>query len=145
MCKNLIEKGNFDELVIIFNRTLKRALDFQKTLPSGKSIVAATIEELAPKSDVIFISVGDDAAINETVDNILKSNAKGKIIVDTSTVHPDTTNALAEKVSDSGVEFVACPVFGAPAVANSGQLICVLAGPNAAAEKVKPYLQGVMG
>src|SRR5580700_2105648 len=128
MCKNVVEKGNLDKPVIIFNRTLERALDFQKTLPSGKSIVAATIEELAIKSAIIFTSVGADEAINETVDNILKSNVKGKIIVDTSTVHPDTTNALAKKVADSGAEFVACPVFGAPAIANSGQLICVLAG-----------------
>jgi 3-hydroxyisobutyrate dehydrogenase-like beta-hydroxyacid dehydrogenase len=145
MCKNVVEKGNLDKPVIIFNRTLKRALDFQKTFPSGKSIVAATVEELVPKSDIIFISVGDDLAINETVDNILKSNAKGKVIVDTSTVHPDTTDALAKRVADSGAEFVACPVFGAPAIANSGQLICVLAGSKTATEKVKPYLQGVMG
>jgi 3-hydroxyisobutyrate dehydrogenase-like beta-hydroxyacid dehydrogenase len=141
----MVEKGNLDKPLIIFNRTQKRALDFQKTLPSGKSIVADTIEELAAKSDIIFISVGDDAAINETVDTILKSSAEGKLIVDTSTVHPDTTNGLAKNVTESGAEFVACPVFGAPAMADSGQLICVLAGPTAATEKVKPYLQGVIG
>lgn len=42
-------------------------------------------------------------------------------------------------------EIVACPVFGAPAMAESGQLVCVLAGPKAAVEKVKPYTKGVMG
>jgi 3-hydroxyisobutyrate dehydrogenase-like beta-hydroxyacid dehydrogenase len=64
---------------------------------------------------------------------------------DCSTVHPDTTEALAKKITEAGAEFVACPVFGAPAMADNGQLICVLAGPKAAVEKVKPYTKGVMG
>ena len=37
------------------------------------------------------------------------------------------------------------PVFGPPALAESGQLICVLAGPASATEKAKPYCKGVMG
>lgn len=40
---------------------------------------------------------------------------------------------------------MACPVFGAPAMAESGQLICVLAGTQASVEKVKPYTKGVIG
>lgn len=36
-------------------------------------------------------------------------------------------------------------VFGAPAMADNGQLVCVLAGPKAQVDKVKPYCQGVMG
>jgi 3-hydroxyisobutyrate dehydrogenase-like beta-hydroxyacid dehydrogenase len=36
-------------------------------------------------------------------------------------------------------------VFGAPAMADSGQLLCVLAGPAAVVEKVKPYTAGVIG
>jgi 3-hydroxyisobutyrate dehydrogenase-like beta-hydroxyacid dehydrogenase len=36
-------------------------------------------------------------------------------------------------------------VFGAPAMADNGQLICVLAGPASSIEKVKPYTTGVMG
>lgn len=37
------------------------------------------------------------------------------------------------------------PVFGAPAMADSGNLICVLAGAGASVAKVKPYTKGVMG
>jgi 3-hydroxyisobutyrate dehydrogenase-like beta-hydroxyacid dehydrogenase len=36
-------------------------------------------------------------------------------------------------------------VFGAPAMADSGQLLCVLAGAASAVEKVKPYTTGVIG
>lgn len=145
MCKNLDEKGDLDKPLIIFNRTQKRAIDLSKKLPHGKSEVASSIEEAVSKADIIFTCVGDDAAIIGTIDSALKGEVKGKLFVDCSTVHPDTTNALAEKVTAKGAEFVACPVFGAPAMADSGQLVCVLAGPKAAVEKVKPYTKGVMG
>lgn len=145
MCKNLVEKGNLDKPLIISNRTPKKAEDLSKSLPTGKSTAAASIDEVVSKSDIIFTCVGDDAAINETIDQALKGNAKGKLFVDCSTVHPDTTEALAKKITTAGAEFVACPVFGAPAMADSGQLVCVLAGPKESVEKVKPYCKGVMG
>jgi len=145
MCKNLVEKGDLSKPLIIFNRTKKRATDLSKKLPSGKSEVASSIEEAVSKSDFIFTCVGDDAAINETIDAALKGDVKGKLFVDCSTVHPETTDALAKKVTGKGAEFVACPVFGAAAMAESGQLLCVLAGPKAAVEKVKPYTKGVIG
>jgi 3-hydroxyisobutyrate dehydrogenase-like beta-hydroxyacid dehydrogenase len=145
MCKNIVEKGDLDKPLIIFNRTNRRAVDLSQKFTSGKSTVASTIEEAVSKSDIIFTCVGDDAAVNETIDSALKGNVKGKLFVDCSTVHPNTTNALAKKITSSGAEFVACPVFGAPAMADNGQLICVVAGPKAATEKVIPYTKGVMG
>lgn len=96
-------------------------------------------------SDIIFTCVGDDKAIKETIETALKEDVKGKLFVDCSTVHPDTTNGLAKSITGKGAHFVACPVFGAPAMAESGNLVCVLAGPAADVKKVKPYCKGVMG
>jgi 3-hydroxyisobutyrate dehydrogenase-like beta-hydroxyacid dehydrogenase len=143
MCKNLIEKGNLDKHLIIYNRTIKRAEDLSSKL--GHSTVASSIEEAVAKSDIIFICVGDDAAITENVEKILEGNVKGKLIVDCSTVHPDTTAMTAKAIEAHGGKFVACPVFGAPAMAEDGQLVCVLAGPKEDVEKVVPYCKGVMG
>jgi 3-hydroxyisobutyrate dehydrogenase-like beta-hydroxyacid dehydrogenase len=145
MCKNLVEKSQLDKPLIIFNRTEKRATDLSKSLPSGKSTVAFSIEDTVSKSDIIFTCVGDDAAINDTIDTALKGNVKGRLFVDCSTVHPETTEGLAAKITARGAEFVACPVFGAPAMADNGQLVCVLAGPKESVGKVKPYTKGVIG
>ncbi|RDL33698.1 uncharacterized protein BP5553_08066 [Venustampulla echinocandica] len=145
ICKNLVEKGQLDKPLIIYNRTQQRAIDLSESLPPGKSTVASSVEAAVSKADIIFTCVGDDAAVNETIDTALKGNVEGKLFVDCSTVHPDTTDGLARKCEGAGAEFVACPVFGAPAMATSGQLICVLAGPVASVEKVKPYTKGVMG
>jgi 3-hydroxyisobutyrate dehydrogenase-like beta-hydroxyacid dehydrogenase len=145
MCKNLVEKGQLDKPLIIYNRTKKRSEDLSNSLPSGKSTVASTIEEAVSGADIIFTCVGDDAAITETIDAALNGNTKGKLFVDCSTIHPETSEELAKKVTGAGAEFVACPVFGAPAMADAGQLVCVLAGPKDSVEKVKPYTKGVMG
>jgi len=145
MCKNIVEKGDLDKPLILYNRTTKRAEDLSNTLPSGKSTVAKTIEEAVSQADIIFSCVGDDAAIHDTVDTALKTSMKNKLWVDCSTVHPKTTEKLSEKIQAAGGSFVACPVFGAPAMADAGQLICVVAGPAEAVEKVKPYTKGVMG
>lgn len=146
MCKNLVEKGHLSHPLMISNRTLQRAEDLRSALPSNKSTVAKSIAEAVSNSDIIFTCLGDDSAIKETVSQICRlPNIKGKLFVDCSTVHPDTTNAIAESFSAQGAEFVACPVFGAPAMADAGQLVCVLAGPREAVERVLPYCKGVMG
>lgn len=115
MCKNLIEKGPINKPLILYNRTVQRALDLNKSLPPGTSMVASSIEVIIPQVDIIFTCVGDDAAIRETIDTALKANVIGKLFVDCSTVHPETTDEIAKKIMDAGGEFVACPVFGAPA------------------------------
>jgi 3-hydroxyisobutyrate dehydrogenase-like beta-hydroxyacid dehydrogenase len=109
MVKNLVEKGNLDKPVLIYNRTTARAERLTSDLPSGKTKVAKTIEEAVNSSDIIFTCVGDDKAIEETIETALKGSAKGKLFVDCSTVHPDTTDKLAKTINGAGAEFVACP------------------------------------
>lgn len=145
MCKNLVEKGDLDKPLIIFNRTQQRAADLNSKLPSGKSTVVSSLEEAVLKADIIFTCLGDDAAIKDAMATAMQGIVNGKLFVECSTVHPDTTNMLAKSIHGKGAEMVACPVFGAPAMADNGQLVCVLAGPASAVEKVKPYCKGVMG
>ena len=109
MCKNLVEKGDLDKPLIIFNRTQKRAVDLNTMLPSGKSVVASSLEEAVSKGDIIFTCLGDDPAIKATIATALKGDVKGKLFVDCSTVHPDTTNMLAKSIQAQGAEMVACP------------------------------------
>lgn len=111
MAKNLVEKGSLTNPLILQNRTQKRADDLSTKLGSDKTKVVASIEEAVESSDLIFTCVGDDAAIKDTISAALKAgDVKGKIFVDCSTVHPDTTAELAEMITAKGAQFVACPV-----------------------------------
>lgn len=109
MCKDLVEKGNLDKPLIIFNRTVKRAEDLNAELPAGTSTVAKTIEEAVSGSEIIFTCLADDAAVKETVATMMKGNVNGKLFVDCSTVHPDTTDMLAKTIMAHSAQFVSCP------------------------------------
>lgn len=144
MCKNIIEKGNLDQPLILYNRTKQTAVELSNKLPEGRSQVVDSVQEGVSKADIVFTCLSNDAAVEGVVTEALKGSVKGKLIVDCSTIHPDTTDKLAKLVVDAGGEFVAAPVFGAAAMAEAGQLIGVLAGPKASVDKARPYFKGVM-
>jgi len=143
MCKNLVEKGDLANPLIIYNRTTQRAHDLSAKI--GNSTVSTSIPDAVSKADIIFYCLGDDPAVLSLLEEMVKTDIKGKLIVDCSTVHPDTTTKESQMVEEKGASFVACPVFGAPAMADAGQLVCVLSGKADAVEKAKPYCKGVMG
>ena len=109
MCKNLVEKGDLGNPLILFNRTAQKAEDLKAKLPEGKSAVAHSIEKSVSKSDIIFTCLGDDAAITDTITTALKGNVEGKLFVDCSTIHPNTTDMLAKAIEAQDASFVACP------------------------------------
>ena len=109
MCKNLVEKGDLSQPLIVFNRTTKRAEDLSSKLGQGKSTVAKTLDEAVSKADIIFMCLGDDAAVTDSFSVAAKNDIKGKLFVDCSTVHPNTTDMLSKTMEAQGAEFVACP------------------------------------
>jgi 3-hydroxyisobutyrate dehydrogenase-like beta-hydroxyacid dehydrogenase len=105
----LVEKGNLDKPLILYNRTKSRSEDLASKLGSSKTKVVDTISDAVKSSDIILMCLGDDAAVNSAVDTMLEAGVSGKVIVDCSTVHPDTTNALEKKITEKGGEFVGMP------------------------------------
>ncbi|KND86837.1 putative oxidoreductase YfjR [Tolypocladium ophioglossoides CBS 100239] len=145
MCRNIVEKGQLDSPLLIYNRSTERAEDLSSKLPVGKTEVVDSLAAAVPRADVIFTCVADDEAVRELFRAMLEDDdVKGKLFVDCSTIHPESTEAIARDVLASGAEFVAAPVFGAPAAAEAGQLIGVLAGPRASVDRAKPWFSGVM-
>ena len=111
MSTNLVQKGNLSQPLIIYNRTQQRAEDLSAKLGSGKTKVASSIEEAVKPAEIIFTCLGDDVAVKDTIEIALaiSGGVKGKLFVDCSTVHPDTTNELAQSITSEGAQFVACP------------------------------------
>jgi 3-hydroxyisobutyrate dehydrogenase-like beta-hydroxyacid dehydrogenase len=145
MCKNLVEKGNLEQPLLLFNRTKQRSIELSEQLPAGKTEVVESIAAGVAKADIIFIILSKDDVVEAAVDEILKSSdVTGKLVVECSTIHPSTTSRLAQAITDRGAEFVAAPVFGAPAMADAGQLVGVLAGSKTSVQKARPYFKGVM-
>ncbi|KAF5677369.1 gamma hydroxybutyrate dehydrogenase [Fusarium heterosporum] len=131
--------------LIYFNRTITRG-DPLKDIGAQPAITA---KDLVTKSDIVFLSLSDDSALESTLDAITDADDSrhlaGKIIIDTSTVHPDSSAKAQARLNERGAEFIASPVFGASPVAAQGKLLWIVAGPDAAVEKISPYIEGVMG
>ncbi|KAI0132369.1 6-phosphogluconate dehydrogenase 2 [Xylariales sp. AK1849] len=146
MCKNIAEKGSLDKPLLIYNRTQQRSDDLASKLGSGRTEVVTSPEEGVKRADIIFTCLSNDKAVDELYSTLLKAgDLEGKLFVECSTIHPDSTEKTAKAVLDAGAEFVASPVFGAPPAADAGQLIFVLAGPKKSIDKLRPYTTGVMG
>ncbi|KAK3353043.1 NAD binding domain of 6-phosphogluconate dehydrogenase-domain-containing protein [Lasiosphaeria hispida] len=144
MVKNIAEKANLDQPLLLYNRTKQRSVDLSAELGPGKTEVIGSVAEGAAKADIIFIILANDKIVEDAIDEILRGDVQGKLIVECSTIHPDTTERLAKAVVAKGAEFVAAPVFGAPAMADAGQLVVVLAGPKSSIDRAKQYFKGVM-
>ncbi|TQN69638.1 Glyoxylate/succinic semialdehyde reductase 2 [Colletotrichum shisoi] len=127
------------------NRTMSRG----DPLAEIGGLARPEVEDLVSNTDIIFVSLSDDAAIEATLDAILGATAPldltDKIIVDTSTVHPLTSAKSSDRLAERNAKFVAAPVFGASPVAAEGKLLWIIAGPRDAVEDISPFIVGVMG
>ena len=96
------------------------------------AIAQKTIAELMQKSDIILMCLADnEAVINIVESHILKSNTQNKLIIDLSSIHPETTQKLAKKLQNQcATSWVDAPVSGGTKGAEQGTL-AIMAGGNA--------------
>lgn len=87
------------------------------------------IPELLGQSDIILLCLADTAAVSDIVENdILPYAEHGKLVIDLSSIHPQTTRELAEKLHDYGMRWVDAPVSGGVAGAENGTLAIMAGG-----------------
>ncbi|KAH7122983.1 NAD binding domain of 6-phosphogluconate dehydrogenase-domain-containing protein [Dactylonectria macrodidyma] len=126
-----------------YNRTMSRG----EPLQGLGGVPAASIKQMVASTDIIFMSLSDDSALKSTLDAVVEAGdaLSGKLVVDTSTVHPDSSADAQSRLAEKGAKFIASPVFGASPVAAEGNLLWIVAGPSDAVQSISPFLTGVMG
>jgi 3-hydroxyisobutyrate dehydrogenase-like beta-hydroxyacid dehydrogenase len=103
----------------------------------------ATPREVAAAVDVVFSMVSDDAALEAITagpDGILAGLTPGKVYVDMSTVSPEASVTVAERVRSVGARMLDGPVSGSVPQAESGTLTIMVGGEEAAFGIVEPLL-----
>jgi 3-hydroxyisobutyrate dehydrogenase len=121
-----------------------RSADKCKPLAAAGATVAATPAELASASEAVITILTDAAAIDAVYGGplgLLAGDLSDKLFIEMSTVQPATELALAEKVRGKGAVFVECPVGGTTGPARQGQLIGLLGGAPADADRAHPVLR----
>ncbi|KAK9686983.1 hypothetical protein K7432_014956 [Basidiobolus ranarum] len=135
--------------VLVWNRTLDKCKPVVEA--GGRQI--DSVAELVSQSDIVFVSLANDSVVLKVYEEIfqaVKSKNKDSMIIETSTLYPDTVKELAKRCEEISkpnqkCEFLSMPVFGATSAAQAAQLILVPAGSQKVLEKIRPHLVPVIG
>jgi 3-hydroxyisobutyrate dehydrogenase-like beta-hydroxyacid dehydrogenase len=122
--------------VSVWNRTRSKAeeLDFP---------IADSPAELAASVDVLFTMLTNTDAVEGLARDVLPALRPGTVWADLSTIAPDASVALAERVRETGAFFLDCPVSGSPATLAAGQMSVMVGGDPAAFNHVEAVLHAI--
>ena len=124
----------------IYNRTRSKA---EALADRGATVVDSPIDladrdivftMVAGPSDVLEVTVGESGVL-------AREDARPKILVDSTTIDPVTSDKLRLEAAELGTEVLAVPVSGNPKVVKSGRLTAVASGPRSAYDETLPYLE----
>ena len=103
-----------------------------------------SLRGLAAEFEIVFSAISDDRALTEIVsgDGALAANMRsGQMFVDTSTVSPQASGAVAAQLDKIGVQYLRAPVSGSTMLAEAGQLTTMVSGPRDAFDALTALFQ----
>lgn len=128
-----------DWTATVWNRTAARAEELART--DGVHAVATPRE--AASSPIVVCSLADDAALEATyhgADGLLAGLALGTVVLETSTVDPETVRTLASEVAATGAALLDAPVSGSVPAVQQGILTFMVGGPEDGVQRAQPVL-----
>lgn len=125
----------------VWNRTAARVDTFARD--HGVRAVGAPAE-LWKTCDVVVLCVAADQQVLEMVDRLAVPEARGKLVVDTSTVARETAIEAARELAAVGARFVDAPITGGTEGAKNGTLTFMVGGHESDVKHAAP-LFGAMG
>ena len=138
MAMNLVKAG-YD--VTVANRTASKCAE---VVALGAK--QADYRGIARDCDLIFTMLSNSPQVRAVVlaPEFLEALQPGQILVDTSSINPMDSRAIAEKLAEKGVEMLDAPVSGGEPMAVAGTLSFMVGGKQEVFDEVKPIL-GAMG
>jgi 3-hydroxyisobutyrate dehydrogenase len=121
-----------------------RNADKTQPLTAAGAKSFASPAELVQGCETVVVMLLNDAA-SEAVyrgpNGILSADLTGKLVIDMSTVRPDTMVSTGGTVTGKRGAFVECPVGGSTAPAREGKLFGLAGGANADVARAMPLLE----
>jgi 3-hydroxyisobutyrate dehydrogenase len=99
---------------------------------------------LAEGCDVVIVMLLNDAATEAVYrgeNGLLKANLNDRLVIDMSTIRPDTMASVGNAATRLGAAFVECPVGGSKVPAKEGKLFGLVGGNEADVARAKPLLE----
>jgi 3-hydroxyisobutyrate dehydrogenase len=124
----------------VWNRNPAKA----KPLVDAGAKAFATPASLVEGCETIVVMLLNDAAgeaVYRGSEGILKGKLAGKLVIDMSTVRPDTMQGIGASVAEHGAGFVESPVGGSTVPAREGKLFALVGGNQADVGRAMPMLE----
>jgi 2-hydroxy-3-oxopropionate reductase len=106
----------------------------------------ASSREVAERSDVIIIMVPDTPNVEAALfgkSGVAEGLARGKTVVDMSSISPLATKGFAKRINQLGCDYLDAPVSGGEVGAKNATLSIMVGGPEAAFDRVKPLFEAM--
>ncbi len=101
---------------------------------------AATLSELAERSDVIILCVTNSKVVNAVIEELKPDLRSGQVIIDSSTNEPECSRRLAASLSEIDVAFAEAPLTGGIKQAADGELGALVGAEPEVYGKIRPVL-----
>ncbi|MDF0600003.1 NAD(P)-dependent oxidoreductase [Psychromarinibacter sp. C21-152] len=135
MAKNILAAGY--PLTVIAHRNRAPVEDL---LSRGAS-EAATLEELARASSIVFICAPGSPQVEAIVEALSDGLDAGDVVVDCSTADPVSTAQLAETLAARGVHMADAPLGGTPVQAEEGTLSAMIGADPEVFDRIRPVVE----
>jgi 3-hydroxyisobutyrate dehydrogenase-like beta-hydroxyacid dehydrogenase len=122
---------------------------WNRTAERGKPLLekgmrwAQTPREVGERCDFVLSMLTDGVAVQEVTsgdDGLIAGLREGTVYADMSTIPPDVSRAVAERVSAAGAAMLDAPVSGSPKTLLEGKLSIMVGGSEQAFERIRPVL-----
>jgi 2-hydroxy-3-oxopropionate reductase len=113
-------------------------------LLTGKGKACDSITDVVKQSDIIFLMLPDTPDVAKVLfgeGGVSLALAKGKTVVDMSSISPMDTKEFARKINALGCDYLDAPVSGGEVGAKAASLTIMVGGPQAAFDLVKPLFE----
>lgn len=127
----------------VYNRTRSKAEEFAAAA-GGAVRVGRRPAEVASASRIVITMVADPAALREVAlapGGILEGAQEGSVLIDMSTVDPETVRAVGAAAAARSLGMLDAPVTGGVTGAKEGTLTLMVGGETAVLEACRPVLQ----
>jgi len=124
----------------VYDRTPERT----RSLADKGAAVAATPRQVAAQCDVVMASVTGDAAAQEVMfgtDGVLAGARADSLVIDLSSVAPQTSRRVGAAARANGVAMLDAPVSGSTPQAEQGLLSIFMGGEQTTFERCQPLLE----
>ena len=104
---------------------------------------AASPRAVAEQCDVVITMLPDTPTVEAVVRELASALRPGALVIDMSTIHPESARSLARELSGRDVGFLDAPVSGGESGAIAGTLSMMVGGEARHVERAAPLLESV--